>query len=278
LFYRLKAFQNNKKEKSAQNIVQLTVLPLLAERMEGKFDVFEILLETLEKNNTKLQDGDVLVISTKYISNSQGRIIELEKIKTSDESVEISKKFQLKPEIAEIVIRESDKIFGGIGGFVITSSDNIMAPNAGIDKSNVKKGRVVLYPTNPYLIAEQIRRKIFLKSSIHVGIILVDSRLMPARIGTSGVAVACAGIEPVLDMRAKKDLDGNPLKVTFQAVVDNLATIANHKMGEGAESKPFAIVRNSDAKLTDRKINSSEMAISPDQCVYVRGLSNPAKN
>ncbi|MCH7559924.1 MAG: coenzyme F420-0:L-glutamate ligase [Nitrosopumilus sp.] len=258
--------------------MQLTVLPLLAERMKGEFDVFETLLETLEKNNTKLQDGDVLVISTKYISNSQGRIIELEKIRASDKGIEISKKFQLKPEIAEIIIRESDKIFGGIGGFVITSSDNIMAPNAGIDKSNVKKGSVILYPTNPYLIAEQIRRKIFLKLSIHVGIILVDSRLMPARIGTSGVAVACAGIEPVLDMRAKKDLDGNPLKVTFQAVVDNLATIANHKMGEGAESKPFAIVRNSDAKLTDRKINSSEMAISPDQCVYVRGLSNSGKN
>ena len=258
--------------------MQLTVLPLLAERMKGEFDVFETLLETLEKNNTKLQDGDVLVISTKYISNSQGRIIELEKIRASDKGIEISKKFQLKPEIAEIIIRESDKIFGGIGGFVITSSDNIMAPNAGIDKSNVKKGSVILYPTNPYLIAEQIRRKIFLKLSIHVGIILVDSRLMPARIGTSGVAVACAGIEPVLDMREKKDLDGNPLKVTFQAVVDNLATIANHKMGEGAESKPFAIVRNSDAKLTDRKINSSEMAISPDQCVYVRGLSNSGKN
>jgi len=184
----------------------------------------------------------------------------------------------VEPEIAEIIIRESDKIFGGIAGFVITSADNIMAPNAGIDKSNAKKGRVILYPINPYLIAEQIRRKIFLKLFIHVGIILVDSRLMPARIGTSGVAIACAGIEPVLDMRAKKDLDGNPLKVTFQAVVDNLATIANHKMGEGAESKPFAIVRNSGAKLTDRKINHSEMAISTDQCVYVRGLSNPVKS
>ena len=167
--------------------------------------------------------------------------------------MKISKKYQLKIEIAEIIVRESDKIFGGIGGFVITSSDNIMAPNAGIDKSNAKKGSAILYPKDPYLIAEQIRRKIFLKLFIHVGIILVDSRLMPARIGTSGVAVACAGIEPVLDMRAKKDLDGNPLKVTFQAVVDNLATIANHKMGEGAESKPFAIVRNSEAKLTDKK-------------------------
>ena len=258
--------------------MQLTVLPLLADRMYREFDVFEVFLKTLKKNETKLEDGDVLVISTKYISNSQGRIVDLDNIQISDEGLEVSKKYQLKPEIAEVVIRESDKIFGGISGFVITSSDNIMAPNAGIDKSNAKKGKVILYPENPYLIAEQLRRKIFLKMSIHVGVILVDSRLMPARIGTSGVAIACAGIEPVLDMRSKKDLDGNPLKVTFQAVVDNLATIANHKMGEGAESKPFAIVRNSGATLTDRKINSLEMAIDPDQCVYVRGLSNPPKN
>lgn len=257
--------------------MQLTVLPLLADRMEEKFNVFEILLKTLEKNNAELEEGDVLVISTKYISNSQGRIVNLENIRISEEGMNISKKFQLKPEIAEIIIRESDKIFGGIGGFVITSSDNIMAPNAGIDKSNIKKGKAILYPTNPYLTAEQIRRKIFLKLFIHVGIILVDSRLMPARIGTSGIAISCAGIEPVLDMRSKEDLDGNSLKVTFQAVVDNIATIANYKMGEGAELKPFAIVRNSDAKLTDRKISSTEMAISPDQCVYVRGLSNPPK-
>ena len=257
--------------------MQLTVLPLLANRKEGEFDIFKALLEALKKNNAKLEDQDVLVISTKYVSNSQGRLVELEKIKTSEEGLDVSKSFQLKSEIAEIIIRESDKIFGGIGGFVITSSDNIMAPNAGIDKSNAKKGRAILYPINPYQTAEEIRRKIFLKFFIHVGIILVDSRLMPARIGTSGVAISCAGIEPVLDMRAKKDLDGNPLKVTFQAVVDNLATIANHKMGEGAESKPFAIIKNSGAKLTDRKIKPSEMAISPDQCVYVRGLSNPPK-
>ena len=255
--------------------MQLSVLPLLAERQEEKFDTFKALLAALEKNNAKLENGDVLVISTKYISNSQGRIVDLEKIKASEEGLKVSRSFQLKSEIAEIIIRESDKIFGGIGGFVITSSDNIMAPNAGIDKSNAKKGNAILYPLNPYRTAEEIRRKIFLKFLIHVGIILVDSRLMPARIGTSGVAISCAGIEPVLDMRAKKDLDGNPLKVTFQAVVDNIATIANYKMGEGAELKPFAIVRNSDAKLTDRKINPSEMAISPDQCVYVRGLSNP---
>lgn len=254
--------------------MSLTVLPLVATRKREEFDVFEALLETLNDNHQNIQDGDVLVISTKYISNSQGRIVNLEDIRPSKKGNEISKKFQMNPQIAEVILRESDKIFGGITGFVITSSDNIMAPNAGIDKSNAKKNQVILYPNKPYLIAEQIRRKIFLKFLIHVGIILVDSRLMPARIGTSGIAIACAGIEPVLDMRSQKDLDGNLLKVTFQAVIDNIATIANHKMGEGAESKPFAIVRDSGAKLTDRKINPSEMAISPDQCVYVRGLTN----
>jgi coenzyme F420-0:L-glutamate ligase len=255
--------------------VSLTVLPLFSERKRDRFDIFEALTETLDKNNERLQEGDVIVISTKYISNAQGRIIDLNNVKASIKGIDVSKKFQIKAEIAEIILRESDKIFGGISGFVITSADNIMAPNAGIDKSNVKKGNIVLYPKDPYIIAEQIRRKIFLKFSIHVGVILVDSRLMPVRIGTSGVAISCAGIEPVLDMRSEKDLDGNPLKVTFQAVVDNLATIANHKMGEGAESKPFAIIRDSGAKLTDRKINPTETAISPDQCVYVRGLTNP---
>ena len=253
----------------------LTVLPLFSERKRDRFDIFEALVETLDKNNERLQEGDVIVISTKYISNAQGRIIDLNNVKASIKGIDVSKKFQIKAEIAEIILRESDKIFGGISGFVITSADNIMAPNAGIDKSNVKKGNIVLYPKDPYIIAEQIRRKIFLKFSMHVGVILVDSRLMPVRIGTSGVAISCAGIEPVLDMRSEKDLDGNPLKVTFQAVVDNLATIANHKMGEGAESKPFAIIRDSGAKLTDRKINPTETAISPDQCVYVRGLTNP---
>ena len=104
-----------------------------------------------------------------------------------------------------------------------------MAPNAGIDKSN-SQGKLILYPDEPYLVAEQIKRKFFLDYGIHIGVIIVDSRLMPARVGTSGVAIACSGIEPVLDRRTTKDLDGNALKVTFQATADNLASIANHKM------------------------------------------------
>ncbi len=250
----------------------LTVIPIKTQKKTESFDLISELFESLKENHVTLENGDVIVISSKFVSFSQGRIVTLDTIAESDEAKTLGKKYNMNPKIAEIVIRESDKILGGISGFVISASDDIIAPNAGIDKSNTKKGQIILYPKNPYQVAEEIRRKIFLKMQIHVGVIIVDSRLMPSRVGTTGVAIACAGLEPVEDLRGQKDLDGNPLKVTFQAVVDNLASIANHKMGEGSDSKPFALVRDSGARLTDRKINPSEVAISHDQCVYIRGL------
>ena len=145
--------------------MELTVLPLHAERVFENFDIFEELLKVLEKNKTKLEDGDILVISTKYISNSQGRILDLNKIKISQQGLEISKKHRLRKGVAEIINRESDIIFGGIAGFVITSANNIMAPNAGIDKSNAKKGKIILYPNDPFLNMRTNPKKNFLKIS-----------------------------------------------------------------------------------------------------------------
>ncbi|KFM15382.1 GTP protein [Marine Group I thaumarchaeote SCGC AAA799-O18] len=251
----------------------MEVLPIKAVRKQGKFDLYVELKKLVRKNGILLKEGDVIVISSKYISNSQGRIVNHDSIKPSKKANELTKKFSINKELSEVIIRESDFVFGGVTGFVITSSDNIMAPNAGIDKSN-SQDELILYPYEPYLVAEQIKRKFFLDYSIHVGVIITDSRLMPARVGTTGVAIACSGIEPVLDRRGTKDLDGNALKVTFQAIADNLASIANHKMGEGDETLPVAIIRDSGAKITDRKIDPKEMTVSHDQCVYVRGLKN----
>ena len=74
----------------------LTVLPLFSERKRDRFDIFEALVETLDKNNERLQEGDVIVISTKYISNAQGRIIDLNNVKASIKGIDVSKKFQIK--------------------------------------------------------------------------------------------------------------------------------------------------------------------------------------
>lgn len=252
--------------------MSFTVIPLRVEKKDGPFDLYADLVNAL--GASKLEGGDIIVISSKYIANSQNRVIDLGETVPSVGAKSVAEKYKMDPKFAEIILRESDEIFGGISGFVLTSSDEILAPNAGIDKSNVKKGSVILYPDESYLISEQLRRKVFLDFGIHVGIIVVDSRLMPARAGTTGVTIACAGFEPIQDMRGQKDLDGNPLKVTLKATADNLATIANHKMGEGAESTPIAIVRGSGAALTDRRISPGEMTVPSEMCVYIRGFQS----
>tara|TARA_B100001142_G_scaffold171705_1_gene171243 strand:- start:279 stop:1043 length:765 start_codon:yes stop_codon:yes gene_type:complete len=254
--------------------MNLAVITLTSEKKDGKFCFFDELNKIVHNNKVTIKEGDVLVISSKFISNSQGRILKIEKSKVCEKARKIAKKFDANEKFMEIVYRESDKIIGGVAGFVMATTDGILAPNAGIDKSNSKGTKIILYPNEPYKFAEDLRRKIFLKLKLHVGIIIVDSRLMPARIGTTGVALACAGIEPTKDLRGEKDLDGNPLKVTFQATADNLASIANHKMGEGNDLHPIAIVRDSECELTNRQIFSEEMIIPYEQCVYIRSFSS----
>ncbi len=254
--------------------MNLTVIPLTSEKKDGKFCFFEELKKILQFNNFVIKNGDVLVISSKFVSNSQGRILEIENSKVCDKARRIARKFNSNEKFMEIVLRESDKILGGVTGFVMSTTNGILAPNAGIDRSNSKETKIILYPNEPYKFAEELKRKIFLELNLHVGIILVDSRLMPARIGTTGVTIACAGIEPTRDLRGEKDLDGNPLKVTFQATADNLASIANHKMGEGNDLHPIAIVRDSECKITDRRISPEEMIIPYEQCVYIRSFSD----
>ena len=251
----------------------LKVFPVKGVRKQNKFDLYAEIKKLIKDGGISMEEGDIIVISSKYIANSQGRILNHNSIKPSEKANELSKKFLLNQKLGEVIIRESDFIFGGVSGFVITSVDNIMAPNAGVDKSN-SRDQLILYPYEPYLVAEQIKRKFFLDYHIHVGVIIADSRLMPARVGTIGIAIACSGLEPVLDRRGTKDLDDNVLKVTFQATADNLASIANHKMGEGDETLPLAVIRDSGARITDRMISPKEMTISHDQCIYARGLKN----
>jgi len=55
--------------------VSLEVFPVKATKKQGKFDLYDEIKKLVEENDISLKNGDVLVISSKYISNSQGRIL-----------------------------------------------------------------------------------------------------------------------------------------------------------------------------------------------------------
>ncbi|MGA7603829.1 MAG: coenzyme F420-0:L-glutamate ligase [Nitrososphaeraceae archaeon] len=251
----------------------LEALPIHSSIKRGKFDLFD----SLVASGLKFKDDDIIVISSKFVSMSEGALLRLGEIKVSKKAQIIATRYKMDPKIAEITLRESDYILGGIPGFLLSIRDGMIAPNAGIDKSNVPPGFVILYPNDAFKTAENLRSKFLLEYRIRVGIVIADSRLMPTRIGTVGVAIACSGFEPVEDERGKKDLFGNVLRVTFRAVADGLAATGVAIMGEGSESIPAVVVRGFKVTPTDRKLSKHDMAIDPQQDIYIRGLKQPPK-
>jgi len=248
-------------------------MPLSVKPQRVKFDLFLCL------HGFKYKDKDIVVISSKFVSMSEGSMVNLRCVKASKRAKALAKKCHMDSKMAELVLRESDYIYNCVPGFVLAIRDGMIAPNAGIDKSNVPKNYAILYPRHPFQTAEKLRQKFLIDLGIRVGIVIADSRLMPTRIGTTGVAISCAGFKPVEDLRGKRDLFGNLLRVTFKAVADGLATMGVAVMGESNESIPAAIVRGAKVLWSDEKFSWRDMAVSPEQDIYLRNpVDKPLDN
>lgn len=252
----------------------ITVVALRVERKVSRFDLFGDLISALSRSGHELCGGDVLVISSKYAAISEGRTIRESGVIVSGDARTLARRFKMRESLAEAVLRESESVMGGVAGFAMALTGGILAPNSGIDSSNSGRGEIILYPADPYATAEQVRRKAFLELGVRIGVVIADSRLMPMRAGTGGVAIAFAGFVPVHDQRGELDLGGRPLVVTKRAVADSIAAMANHAMGEGSESAPFAVVRGAGQRLTDSGGVGDEASVSPEECVYARSMGS----
>lgn len=224
----------------------------------------------------ELQDGDVLVVSSKFIAISEGRVVDLGTVVPGEQAVSLSKSLSMSPELCELVIRESDEVVGGVSGFMLSLREGLLTPNAGIDKSNIGQGKVVLYPRSPSESASALVEEMRFRRGVDIGVVVSDSRLMPTRKGTVGVALAAAGIEAVVDLRGKPDLFGNVLKVTSQAIADDVCSGAQVVMGEANESTPIVLVRGLKT-AAGRVYRMSSFAVDPEQCVYMRSLGYRAR-
>lgn len=233
----------------------------------GRFDVFEAL-------KFDFHDNDILVVSSKFVAMGEGRVVRLDAVRPGVRARRLAARYGMDKGLAQLVLDESDEIVGGIAGFVLAIRKGMMAPNAGIDKSNVPAGHAILYPKDPFRSARLLRQQFLDKKGLNVGVVLADSRLMPTRRGTTGVAIAAAGFSPVEDERGKPDLFGNRLRVTFRAVADSLATMGVAVMGESAESTPAAVVRGFPVIWTDRRLTWRDMAVPSSVDIYLRGLRN----
>jgi len=216
-----------------------------------------------------LQDGDVVVVSSKVVAMAQGRVRELAKIRPSARARRIAAKSGQAPEFVELVLREASQILSVSKGVILTIRDGLICANAGADISNAPPGHAVLMPSKPDRAAEELKRALVEKSGAKIGVIIADSNVKPLRLGTIGQAIGVAGIEPVADCRGQPDLYGKPLQITLRAIADQLATAAQIVMGEGDERMPVAVVREAKVEFAERPKRSPK--ISPKKCIYFSG-------
>jgi coenzyme F420-0:L-glutamate ligase/coenzyme F420-1:gamma-L-glutamate ligase len=256
------------KPQSDEIVIQLWSLE--TERKSRPFNISDLLDEIA---GTKLRTGDVVVVSSKFVAISEGRVVELESVMPSKTAVELSLKYNVPPELCELIIRESDEILGGVVGFILGAKEGMLSPNAGIDRSNIEQGMAVLYPRNPLESASTMVEEMEFRRGIRIAVVISDSRLMPTRKGTTGVALASSGLKAILDLRGKEDLFGNILRVTSQAIADDLCSAAQLVMGESDEGAPFVVVRGLGQELlTKSEYATGRFAVRADQCVFMRSL------
>ena len=253
------------------SLKKIGVIPFKTGLVAEGEDIVKLILSVIKKGRYKLRDGDVIAIADKILASSQGRMIDYSRIKLSTEATFFSEKYGLEPGFVQVVLNESEKIYGGVPRAILSLHDGIIIANAGVDHKNAPEGKAAVWPKNPDIIANKIRMEIEEIVNKKIGIIIVDSRVDPMRKGTVGIAIGSSGIMPVIDCRGKDDLYGKKLKITFINVIDDLASMAHLAMGETTEKVPIVLIRNSPVIMSS-SATSEEAKISEEECLFMRSL------
>lgn len=221
------------------------------------------ILEIFDKYLKEFKENSILVVTSKIVSITEGRIV----------PVEGSNKDELVEQESEYFLPKEENKYG----FHLTITQNLLIPAAGIDESN-GNGYYILWPENPYESANKIREYLVNRFNVkHAGVIITDSKTTPLRWGTTGVAIAYSGFKPLKNYIGKKDLFDREMRVTTSNIMDGLAAGAVSIMGEGQEQTPLAVITEiPNVEFVDRNPTSEEinnLKIDLDTDVYSSILS-----
>ena len=211
---------------------ELRVIPLPSVAMVRKGDdLVAMFLEALFAQGTALEHHDLVIVTSKVVSKSEGRVVYFD----GSEAQKV-----------QLIESESVRILRRRGPLRITETRHgFINANAGIDLSNTNDGTAVLLPVDPDRSARRFRAEVRRRADIDVAVIVTDTFGRVWRQGVTDVAIGSAGVTPVLDLRGTSDATGRVLEVTEVAIADEIASAANLVLGK-AEGTPFALLRGLD--------------------------------
>ena len=218
----------------------------------------------------------MIAVASKVVSTCERRLVELGQVRVTKAARRVSRKWKLDQRLAALVVQEADEILGGVRGFVLTFKKGVLTANAGIDLKNCPPGSAMLWPEDADASAVRLRKSLERKSGARLGVIVVDSRVTPLRLGTVGLAIGVSGLAPVTDHRGTSDIYGRRVRVTRTNVADDLASSAHLLMGETGERIGVVVVRKAPVQL--RHAGDSRTALlNVSRCLIASNLARPPK-
>jgi coenzyme F420-0:L-glutamate ligase/coenzyme F420-1:gamma-L-glutamate ligase len=191
-------------------------------------------------------EGDILVVTHKIVSKAEGRVVELASITPSAFSVKAGKHIKKDPRQVEAILSESRRLVKMVRGLIIAeTSHGFVCANAGVDQSNVERGKLVLLPKRPDASAKRIRAAFKTELGREVAVIISDTFGRPWREGQTDVAIGLAGIDPFRDYRGSVDQYGYELAATVINIADELASAAELCMNK-MDRVPAVVIRGYD--------------------------------
>jgi coenzyme F420-0:L-glutamate ligase/coenzyme F420-1:gamma-L-glutamate ligase len=182
----------------------------------------------LVAEHAQLQDGDVVVVTSKILSKAAG-------LAADDKE--------------RLLAEQTDRVVAERGGTrIVRTHHGLTMAAAGIDGSNVETGSFLPLPPDPDSSAREIRAGLRRHTGRRVAVVVSDTAGRAWRHGQTDIAIGCAGLLPLDPFAGREDTYGNPLVVTAPAVADEVAAAAELAAGKLGR-RPVVIVRGLPGRL-----------------------------
>ena len=217
-------------------------LPGIPEVVPGD-NLSDLIAQSLDRAKLALEPGDILVVTHKIVSKSEGRLVKLSTITPSAMAIAWATQYDKDARQVEVVLQESKRIVRMDRGVLIAETRHgFTCANAAVDASNVAAGTVCLLPLDPDASAAALREELSQRFGVAPGVIISDSFGRPWRAGIVNVAIGVAGLAPLSDYRGQHDAAGYELHVSVLAVADELAAAAELVMNK-LDARPVVLIR-----------------------------------
>ncbi len=202
----------------------------------------------------QMTDGDIVAVSQKIVSKSEGRVVRLDETDPGPDAVSLAARTGKDPRLVQHVLNESRNLIrvDEQRSVLITETHHgYICANAGIDQSNTAgENQAILLPLDPDGSARRIRVELETASGVKAAVVVTDSFGRAWRHGQVETAIGCAGIDPLDDWRGQKDQRGRELTATVIAVADQIAA-ASDLVRTKTDGVPAVVLRGLDHFVTE---------------------------